>query len=89
MDSTVERLRLAEAYLDGGDPLQAPDMLAPLHDDLDGQAADQLLLARAYYHSAQLGRAQATLENLVELDLTRPLRPVPARADTRTAKQAR
>jgi len=40
-------------------------MLAPLREELDGQAGGQLLLARAYYHSAQLGRAQATLVNLV------------------------
>src|SRR5436309_8939014 len=66
MVTTVDRIRLAEAYLDGGNPLQALDMLAPLHQELDGNDAGQLLLARAYYHSAQLGRAQATLERLVD-----------------------
>jgi tetratricopeptide (TPR) repeat protein len=66
MATTIDRFRLAEAYLDGGDPLQALDMLEPLHQELDGNAAGQLLLARAYYHSAQLGRAQATLERLVD-----------------------
>jgi hypothetical protein len=44
--TTTNRLRLAEAYLDGGDPLQALDMLAQLREELDGQAAGQLLLAR-------------------------------------------
>lgn len=67
MTAIIDRVRLAEAYLEGGDPLQALDMLEPLHEELDGHSAGQLLLARAYYHSAQLGRAQATLEHLVEL----------------------
>lgn len=66
----IDRVRLAQAYLDGGDPLQALDMLAPLHEELDGHAAGQLLLARANYHSAQLGRAQATLEHLIESEPT-------------------
>jgi hypothetical protein len=66
MVTTVDRVRLAEAYLDSGEALQALDMLAPLHDELAGNQAGQLLLARAYYHSAQLGRAQATLERLVD-----------------------
>lgn len=67
MATTIDRIRLAEAYLDGGNPLQALEMLAPLEEELDGHAAGQLLIARAYYHSAQLGRARATLEKLVEL----------------------
>jgi hypothetical protein len=66
MVTTGERVRLAEAYLDAGDALQALDMLAPLQDELVGNDAAQLLLARAYYHSAQLGRAQTTLERLVD-----------------------
>jgi hypothetical protein len=66
MVTTIDRFRLAEAYLDGGDPLQALDMLEPLREELDGNVAGQLLLARAYYHSAQLGRAQVTLERLVD-----------------------
>lgn len=66
MANSIDRIRLAAAYLDAGNPLQALDMLAPLHQELDGNAAGQLLLARAYYHSAQLGRAQATLERLVD-----------------------
>lgn len=70
MATTVDRIRLAEAYLDGGDPLQALDILTPLRAELDGHAAGQLLLARVYYHSAQLGRAQTTLEHLVELEPT-------------------
>jgi hypothetical protein len=66
MITTIDRFRLAEAYLDGGDPLQALDTLAPLHQDLDGNVAGQLLLGRAYYHSAQLDRARTTLEGLVD-----------------------
>jgi thioredoxin-like negative regulator of GroEL len=65
MYTTIDRFRLAEAYLDGGDALRAVDELAALGDELDGHAAGQLLLARAYYHSAQLARAQEVLERLV------------------------
>ena len=35
MTAIIDRVRLAEAYLEGGDPLQALDMLEPLHEELD------------------------------------------------------
>ncbi|NKZ00308.1 DsbA family protein [Nocardiopsis alborubida] len=61
----VERFRLAESLLDRGDPLGALTLLRPM---LDEHAADRnvgLLAARAYYRSAQLGRARRVLEELV------------------------
>jgi Flp pilus assembly protein TadD len=63
----TERYRLAEAYLDAGDPLEALRLLEPLTDELRMHAGGQLLLGRAYYHSAQLGRAQEALERAVEM----------------------
>ncbi|APC37397.1 DsbA family oxidoreductase [Nocardiopsis dassonvillei] len=61
----VERFRQAESLLERGDPLGALTLLRPM---LDEHAADRnvrLLAARAYYRSAQLGRARRTLEVLV------------------------
>ncbi|MFD6951809.1 disulfide bond formation protein DsbA [Nocardiopsis sp. TSRI0078] len=61
----VERFRLAESLLRAGDPLGALLLLRPM---LGEHAADRnvrLLAARAYYRSAQLGRARRTLESLV------------------------
>jgi Flp pilus assembly protein TadD len=63
----TERYRLAEVYLDAGDPLEALRLLEPLAGELRTQAAGQLLLGRAYYHSAQLGRAQDAFERVVEM----------------------
>ena len=63
----TERYRLAEVYLDAGDPLEALRMLEPLADELATYAGGQLLLGRAYYHSAQLAKAQDALERAVEM----------------------
>lgn len=68
--TTIDRFRTAEFHLAAGNPLRALEELAPLHEELDGHSAGQLLLARAYYHSAQLGRARSTLERLVEREPT-------------------
>ena len=63
----TEQYRLAEAYLEAGDPLEALRLLEPLADELREQAGGLLLLGRAYFHSAQLTRAQDALERVVEL----------------------
>jgi tetratricopeptide (TPR) repeat protein len=63
----MERYRLAQAHLDAGDPLEALELLEPMVELLRELASGQLLLGRAYYHSAQLGRAQRALERAVEL----------------------
>ncbi|MER7331554.1 MULTISPECIES: DsbA family protein [unclassified Micromonospora] len=60
----VERLRHAEALLDLGDPLGALTLLGPLLDAHGDDRGTRLLAARAYFHSAQLGRALAILEPL-------------------------
>lgn len=64
----VERYRLAETYLDDGAPLAALDTLRPVEGELADTAAGQLLFARAYYHSAQLHRAQRAFERVLEFD---------------------
>ncbi|MEO7752327.1 MAG: tetratricopeptide repeat protein [Terracoccus sp.] len=53
---------------DGGEPVELDELpeTMPLH----GTAELRLLLARAYFHSAQLGRAEAVLVRLVEEEPT-------------------
>jgi Flp pilus assembly protein TadD len=74
MSSTPFSLRLAwaQSLFDNGSPAAAATALARLvaeaeHEEmLHGTAELRLLLARAYYHSAQLGRAEAVLVELVK-----------------------
>ncbi|MBR8741249.1 DsbA family protein [Nocardiopsis sp. MG754419] len=61
----VERLRRAEALLALRDPLGALELLRPLLDEHGFDRAVRLVEARAYFHSAQLGRARRVLEGLV------------------------
>jgi predicted DsbA family dithiol-disulfide isomerase len=61
----VERLRHAEALLDRRDPLGALVLLGPLLAEHGGDRGVRTLAARAYYASAQLGRAEAALRGLV------------------------
>ncbi|HEY4422332.1 MAG TPA: tetratricopeptide repeat protein [Pseudonocardia sp.] len=63
----IDRYRMAGLHLDMGDPLEALKLLEPMADGLREHAAGQLLLGRAYYHSAQLGKAQEALERAVSL----------------------
>lgn len=59
----VDEAEKASASRDGLGPDETGDRAEPL---LHGTAELRLLLARAYYHSAQLGRAEAVLLPLVE-----------------------
>ncbi|MCC5581306.1 DsbA family protein [Microtetraspora sp. AC03309] len=61
----VERLRYAESLLDQRDPFGALVLLRPLLDEHGDDRTVRMLAARAYFASAQLGRARATLEWLV------------------------
>lgn len=66
------RLAWAQSLYDLGDHRAAATELAALVDEAEGQellhgtTELRLLLARAYYHSAQLGRAEAVLVKLVD-----------------------
>jgi len=62
--------RMAEGWLDGGRPLEALSMLTPRREELLETASGAVLLGRAYYHSAQLRRAEETLRTAVELSPT-------------------
>lgn len=61
----VERLRYAESLLGRRDPLGALVLLRPLLQEHGGDPNVRHLAARAYFASAQLGRARAVLEQLV------------------------
>ncbi|GAA2995947.1 DsbA family protein [Streptosporangium longisporum] len=62
----VRWLRQAEALLGLRDPLGALRTLEPLLTEHGDDPAVRLLAARAYFGSAQLGRARETLESLLE-----------------------
>ncbi|MCI0385828.1 DsbA family oxidoreductase [Streptomyces sp. CNQ085] len=62
----VERMRWAESLMDQRDPLGALVMLRPLLEEFGEDRGVRLLAARAYFASAQLKRAEAVLESLVE-----------------------
>ncbi|TCK24545.1 tetratricopeptide repeat protein [Pseudonocardia endophytica] len=70
MNTTIDQVRLAEGYLDVGNPLLAVGLLEAVRPQLDGDRAAELLLARGYFHSAQLSRARDVLEPLVEQEPT-------------------
>lgn len=55
-------------FFESGDPLGAARLLEPIVEAEPQNAAVRQLLARAYFQSAQLGRAEAQLRTLVERD---------------------
>lgn len=61
----VERYRWAESLLEQRDPLGALVLLRPLLAEHGHDRSVRTLAARAWYASAQLGRARAALEELV------------------------
>jgi Tfp pilus assembly protein PilF len=65
-----DRYSLATARLEAGQPLEAARTLEPVATEVAQSASAQLLLARAYFGSAQLSRARAAFARVVELDPT-------------------
>ncbi|MFE7412879.1 DsbA family protein [Streptomyces laurentii] len=65
LPAEVERLRLAEALLDKGDPLGCLTLLGALMEEYPEERSVRMLAARAHFHSAQLSRARGELETLV------------------------
>jgi tetratricopeptide (TPR) repeat protein len=58
----------AGIYFEMNDPAEAARILEPLAADEPRNVSVRLLLARAYYHSAQLRRAEAEFRAVAELD---------------------
>src|SRR5438874_12775114 len=68
--TTYERYRLGQAYVDAGDPLAAARVLEPAVEAEATSAALWLALARAYFASSRLRRAESAFGRVVELDPT-------------------
>ncbi|MQY03978.1 tetratricopeptide repeat protein [Actinomadura macrotermitis] len=66
--TTYEEFQRATQFFDARDYIGAARLLAPVVADEPGNRAAVELLGRAYFHSAQLGRAERVLRDLVELD---------------------
>ena len=66
--TAAERWERAQLFFDAKDYAGAARVLGGLVDEVPEQTGPRLLLARAYYHSAQLLRAETELRALVERD---------------------
>ncbi|MFI6494181.1 tetratricopeptide repeat protein [Streptomyces sp. NPDC050564] len=66
--TAAERWERARMFFDAKDYAAAARTLGGLVEEVPEQVGPRLLLARSYYHSAQLRRAEAELRVLVELD---------------------
>ncbi|MFM9627288.1 tetratricopeptide repeat protein [Streptomyces galilaeus] len=64
----AERWERARLFFDAKEYTAAARVLAGLVEEVPDQTGLRLLLARAYYHSAQLGRAETELRAIVERD---------------------
>ncbi|MEU4235310.1 tetratricopeptide repeat protein [Nonomuraea sp. NPDC026600] len=64
--SLAEEYARGRMYFELKDYIGAARILAPVVAAEPGNVATRLLLARAYYHSAQLGRAEVELRAVVE-----------------------
>ncbi|MFD5073811.1 tetratricopeptide repeat protein [Streptomyces sp. NPDC058371] len=66
--TAAERWERARMFFDARDYAAAARILDGLVAEVPEQVGPRLLLARSYYHSAQLRRAEAELRVLVERD---------------------
>jgi predicted Zn-dependent protease len=68
VETLAERCDRAQLFFDAGDFITASRLLAELVIEVPNEVSTRLLLARAYYHSAQLGRAEAELRTILQQD---------------------
>ncbi|MFD6227463.1 tetratricopeptide repeat protein [Streptomyces sp. NPDC060232] len=64
--TAAERWGRAQLFFDAREYATAARILEPLAGEAPEQLAPRLLLARAYYHSAQLSRAEHELRAVLE-----------------------
>ena len=64
----LEEYRRATFFFESGDPLGAARLLEPIVEAEPHNTSVRQLLARAYFQSAQLGRAEEQLRVLVDRD---------------------
>ncbi|QXE33356.1 tetratricopeptide repeat protein [Streptomyces sp. GMY02] len=66
--TAAERWDRAQLFFEAKEYLTAARILAGLVAEVPEQVAPRLLLARTYYHSARLGKAEAELRTVLERD---------------------
>ncbi|WP_406457836.1 tetratricopeptide repeat protein [Streptomyces sp. NBC_00876] len=66
--TAAERWERAQFFFESKEYTTAARILGGLVEEVPEQVAPRLLLARAYYHSARLGRAEAELRAVLERD---------------------
>lgn len=66
VETTAERWERAQLLFEAKDYVRAAQLLAEVVAEVPFQADLGLLLARAYFHSAQLGRAEEQLRVIVD-----------------------
>ncbi|MFF8726582.1 tetratricopeptide repeat protein [Streptomyces sp. NPDC015171] len=66
--TAAERWERAQRFFDAKDYASAARVLAGLVEEVPEQTGPRMLLARSYYHSAQLRRAEAELRAVLERD---------------------
>ncbi|MFF7365474.1 tetratricopeptide repeat protein [Streptomyces sp. NPDC008125] len=66
--TAADRWNRAQFFFEAKEYLTAARILGGLVDEVPEQVAPRLLLARAYYHSARLGKAEAELRIVLERD---------------------
>ena len=64
----AERWERARQFFEARDYTAAARVLVGLVEEVPEQTGPRLLLARAYYHSAQLRRAESELRTIVDRD---------------------
>ncbi len=68
VETAAEKWERAQLLFEVKDYTKAAQLLAEVVDEVPFQTDLCLLLARAYYHSAQLGKAEAQLREIVDRD---------------------
>ena len=64
----LEEYRRAEMFFEAGDPSGAARLLEPIVEAEPDNASVRQLLARSYFQSAQLGRAEEQLREMIARD---------------------
>ncbi|MEI7033406.1 tetratricopeptide repeat protein [Streptomyces pratensis] len=66
--TAAERWERAQMFFEAKEYLTAARIAGGLVEEAPRQVAPRLLLARSYYHSARLGKAEQELRAILELD---------------------
>jgi len=68
IETTAQRWTRAELFFEAKDYIGAAKLLAEVVAEVPDQTGPRLLLARAYYHSAQLRPAEEQLREIIDRD---------------------